>query len=239
MSALVCLHTFKHCANVLESKGYRITEEVAEGPFIEEMAGIGKVAPSAPLRRDTTDLTGTSSYWLALRRGDDLVGTVAARVDDVDDFEDFAERGLRRYWLTDPESQVSVTLPEHLRRMRGQLVYMGDMFFRKGESGDREKTFCFVHAAHCLTFVKWPRATMAYAFLRAADGLVKCGEYGFTSGIHYDVAEWVNPPTYRSSRECLAMITRADFESNMAALIRRPDFFSALPMRRPRDHPLK
>lgn len=222
--------------HVLQQKGFSVAEEPLCDDLVLEMRDAGKKNVGAPLRRDTTDLTERTSFWLTLRKDGALIGVLGARVDEVDDkgLGDFVERQLRRYWCQPGVSDVSVTMPKHLDLTVGQIVYMGDFFFREDSTGDREKTFAFVHCAHAYAFHLWPSAQFCYAFMRMSDYLDNVATYGFTSGSFINVANWVNPPHYRSEHECLSLIKRDDFLSNIRALANNPEIASGLPERQTR-----
>lgn len=238
MPRLNALQLFRLCANALEEKGFSVQEEIPNETFIDEMKEMGKINPSLPMLPMTTDLTAQTSFWLSLRRNGELIGTVAARIDDLGECgaEEFMERSLRRYWCTDPKTKVSVSLPYGARSLAGPTIYMGDFFFKKGETGDPQKTFCFTHSAHAWAFSLWPQARNIYAFTRMADHFgQKTAHYGFTSGTHYNIATWENPPAYRSEHECLCLLSRRDFSSNASALVRNPELIKRLPERLSRD----
>lgn len=237
LSRMDIIEAWRLSRNQLEEQGWRLTEEIADKSFLAEMRSINKKA-SGLFRLDTSDITTKNSFWLALRKDQDLIGTVAARLDDVDNrgLAEFLERTLSRYWQTDGSTRVKVRLPPTLHNFRGQLIYAGDFFFHKEHTGDFEKSFCFTQAAFAFAFNAWPNAKALCAFIRMSDYFDgKAAQYGFSSGVFFDVATWKNPPSYRSEHECLCWLTREDFEFNMSALLAYPHLFSELPKRRSRD----
>lgn len=230
MSRFFALETFRLCANVLEAKGYTVREEVANAPFLDEMAGINKNA-SRQMSRDSTDLTESNSFWLSLRKAGELKGVVAARLDVIDegDAQAFIEKALRRYWCS-PGADVKLTLPPSVRGMSGPIVYVGDLFFDERDTGDRAKTMCFMHCLHALAFTYWPSAGATYGFIRTEDYGPYIREYGFTSGAYYEISTWDPPIPYRGEGEIMLLLRRRDFLFNMGQLVNgRPEIFSEWP----------
>ncbi|MEM9971595.1 MAG: hypothetical protein AAF762_10915 [Pseudomonadota bacterium] len=199
------------------------------------MATIGKT-PSEQTFGD--DIADSRRFWLVLRRNtpqNEIVGTVAARLDQIDtDPRAFLESELAYYWCED--GTVDLHLPDRVQRaLQGWSVYLGDLYFRADETGDRQKTFAFVHAAYALALARWPKAQALYVYMRMADYLEKNAVYGFTTAAALNAVEWSEPQTYRSQYECLALLSREDFVANANALLRSPELFEELPDRRPRS----
>lgn len=237
MPRMAALHAFRHCTNLLADKGLSVSEEAFGPDLVGEMGEIGKAAPSPQLSYELSDLTPANSFWLGLRRSGKLVGTVAARLDDLGDYDPsiFIERSLSRYWCTGKDASVRVRIPPHCRTLKGAVIYMGDLFLAPEEVGDKEKTFCLMHCAHAAAFLTWPKAEAVYAFMRMSDYLEKGNLYGFTSSSYINVASWQNPPLYRSEHEALCILTRQDFLYNMGRLSESPAIFRDLPKRRSRS----
>lgn len=227
------LEVYRLCGNTLEARGYTLNEQPMTEGFVDEMARAGK-APSSQI--GNFDLDPGKSFWLALRRQEtgELVGTLAARVD----FHDNPRRKLRddmvRHWA--PEGvDVSLCIPDHVSMMlKGFSVYMGDIFFKEGSTGDKQKTFAFLHAAHSLAFAKWPSSGAIYGYMRMADCIASSSLWGFTSCTVPNVAQWSEELQYRSPYESLTILTRQDFEVTADCLLRNPEVFDELPSRRHR-----
>ena len=201
----------------------------------DELAAMGKTPSRQTFGNDVPD---SHRFWLVMRRttGDEeMVGTVAGRLDNIErDPRQFLERQLERYWCN--EGNVRLHLPERLeQQLLGPSVYLGDLFFIPEITGDRQKTFAFVHAAYAYAFARWPEARSLYVYVRMADYLERNPVYGFTSAVALNAVEWSVPQAYRSPYECLVTLTRSDFLANMEALLRCPELFEELPTRRPRD----
>lgn len=228
------MQTFRLLTNVLEAKGYSLTEEWPDADFVDEMKEMGKTKPSSHMLYEFNELTQKNIFWLALRKKGELVGTVSGRLDVIGEGEAqrFIQNSLRRHWCQEPGSDVEVHLPIRAGSLlRGPIVYMADFFFKEGTTGDPVKTFSFSNVANNLAFAKWPEASALYMFTRYSDQIEKVGEFGFTSGSFLNVASWTNPPPYRSHHESLCILTREDFESNAAAMARNPDTITNLPRR--------
>lgn len=228
------LEVYRNCANLLEDKGFSLSVEPVSPALRAEMAGIGKQPSRQTFGEDVCD---SRRFWLVMRRSTgnhELVGTLAARLDVIErDPGAFLEAALERYWCD--EGTVTLHLPERLQeQLTGPSVYLGDLYFKSEITGDRQKTFAFVHAAYALAFARWPEARSLYVYVRMADYLERNPIYGFTSAVALNAVEWSVPQAYRSAYECLVTLTQTDFRANMEALLRCPELFEELPSRRPR-----
>lgn len=231
------LDAYRHSVGSLEAMGFSVTEESPTDSFLAELRDAGKNGVSPALSWSQSDLSAETNFWLALRKDGDLIGTVSGRIDRVSegDFPGFVERSLRRQWCTNDGANVKVTLPNRYLSLRGQVVYMGDFFFRKDFTGSQEQTFCFSNAANAFAFARWPEADLLYAHLRLADAIQKAPLFGFTSEMLFNVSVWENPPHYRSFDECFCTLERSNFEFNMRAFNSDRDLFTQLPKRQSRE----
>lgn len=237
MSVLRAAQVFRHLANKLAETGHTITDERPTPQFVEEMSEMGKRRISSMMVPWGSDVSSANSFWLGLRKHDELIGTAAGRLEMIGPGEagEFLQYSQKRHWCQSEETTVSVEIPEHVsRKLSGKVVYMGDFFFREGTTGDKQKTINFSNAANALAFLTWPDAVALYAFVSYADQLDKVGHYGFTSGSYLGVIHWSNPPAGRSDDECLCLLTREDFNQNSGQLAAKPSLIMSPPQRRSR-----
>lgn len=204
----------RECISLLESRGYEIIVERHFGPVRNELGGIGKTILTPNLDPLQNDFTTENAFCLTLRHGADLVAVVGVRLDRVgaesaDRF--WAQCYSRLYPTNAKRGAVTPQASDLLYNIKGKIAYIGDLHFRPESRGHLPTLMCFVHYAHTLSYGNW-RPDWIYSFQRRADVLKGyTDKYGFNNR-HAGALVWNDPPSYRSSSEYLATLSRVELE---------------------------
>lgn len=211
------------CLDTLEIDGLK-TELVRPNVEIEnEAKRIGKEFVTPTLSSTKNDFTYESSFWITLRKHGELRAVMGMRYDQL------GTEPISQYWTRAYKRQYGAQVSDHPKflseLLRGNLVYMGDLFFHPEIRGSQPRLMSFVHLAHCLCFIQWKEAQYIYAFHRRADVLRgKTDQYGFGNRVLNPQA-WTGGPDYRSSHEYLAILTRSEFFQKVEYYVQFPDVF--------------
>lgn len=202
-----------NCLSLLEGDGYELVVEPSFEAVRDELAGIQKriLTPNLDPRRN--DFTSENAYCLTMRMGVDLAAVVGVRHDVVgcESVLEFWRSSYSRLYPTEHAGgAVTPQGADLLRSIHGGLCYIGDLHIAPEHRGSTQRLMCFVHYAHCLSYLKW-RPDWIYSFQRREDVLRGYTDrYGF-NGRHAGALFWNDPPQYRSSAEYLATLNRAEF----------------------------
>ena len=217
----------KACLSYLETLAFTV-EETADFSWIErQMPGIGKKIISPTMKSGKNDFTEARAFWLTMHDPSGLVAVMGMRLDALgrESVDAFWQRAFARQYRSASDTKVDLQLPQVVRLISGQIVYMGDLFFVPRIRGDRATLMCFVHLAHALCFLKWQH-DWTYAFHRREDVLSGYSDrYGFNN--RWPGAQlWTNPPDYRTSDEYLSVLSREEFEQKASYYARNPDLLT-------------
>lgn len=216
------------CLNHLDSSGFEINQRHDFEEIEEQLPGLNKfltpttsVTPSMSVAMN--DFTEASAFWLTMEKAGKLVAVMAMRLDRLgrESISEFFCRAYSRHYPTNQGVSVSDHIPQVVRQITGDIVYMGDLFFAKEIRGSRANLMCFVHLAHALCFAKWQH-DWTYAFHHREDVLSGYTDrYGFNN--RWPGAQiWTDPPSYRSNSEFLSVISREEFEQKSAYYASNP-----------------
>lgn len=224
------------CAEYIACRGYSIEDAVITPELVREIEEMpGRYPVNSMLSPSENDFTQRNSFWLLLRKGTEIVGTLGARFDDIAD--DSVGRHLaklhNRHYSKDGQLVVESNLARRAENISGGLVYMGDVFFSPGHRGDLAKTQCFCQYAFCIAFARWwERAEWLIAMHREVDALAgKPLQHGFTSGSFPAAQNWFSPVINRSGTEFLSVLSKYDFQQNISRYVRHPDSLVSPPLR--------
>ena len=170
------------------------------------------------------DFTEGNAFWIFLTDNGVPVASTAVRHERVgnESVTSFWKRTFRRHYPNaDDQTIISVAQPA-AARLRGNLIYVGELFVSENSRGSRDTLRLFMMLAHLSVMVRWP-VDWCYAFMRDRD--VKLGfaaRYGFTWQLPC-AQVWANAPEGRSSSEWLVAVTREDLEHMFQAYAISPD----------------
>lgn len=225
MDFLAVAKIMRTCLNHLDSVG--LSAETSHD-FMEvqrELPSIGKERVSRVMDVSNNDFTSDNAFWILLRRREALVACMGMRIDRLGDESaaDFWCRAIpRQYGAFGSRIEIDDASRSVLKKIKGKLVFMGDLHFDEPERGNEITLITYVHLAHCICFSRW-NPKWIYAFHRrwdVFDGYA--AKYGFSSQWP-GVQTWTNPPDYRSSKEYLSVISRKDFNQRVGYFSRNPD----------------
>jgi hypothetical protein len=224
------------CVEYISRCGYSVEDAVITPDLVREIEQMsGRHPVNSMLSPIENDFTQRNSFWLLLRKGTEIVGTLGARFDDIagDCVGGHLARMHNRHYSKDGQLAVEPNLARRANNVSGGLVYMGDVFFAPGHRGDLAKTQCFCQYAFCLAFARWwERADWLIAMHREIDALAgKPIQHGFTSGNFPAAQNWFSPVENRSGKEYLSVLSKYDFQQNISEFIKHPDSLVAPPLR--------
>ena len=192
-AALLCAHL----SDDLKQDGIYL-EQCSDFEKIERFAADIKKPGILPiLSPSDNDFFETNCFWLLAsayeKNGDPEqtgrpVGMIGMRRDQSgrESLKSYSERKLRTLFPT--EANVAIRpdrLPSFADDIRGDIVYMGDLYFsseRRSALVKRENMRKFATIAYSLIYLKWTDLDWLYAFLRDRD--VRRGATWMLSLIH-------------------------------------------------------
>ena len=124
--------------------------------------------------------------------------------------ETYWPRLFRRNYPSGEDETTSVTPNSAVQKLRGRLIYLGDLYFDARVRGQRDVLETFIWLLHMTAALKW-EFDWIYAFMRQRD--VELGfsvRYGFTRAIP-NAQNWISEHPGRGSSEYLVMLPRAEF----------------------------
>lgn len=224
------------CAEYLSCKGFSLEDAVITQALETEINALQNRCPVNPMLSPmTNDFNERNSFWLLLRKGTELIGTIGARFDDIaeQNVGNFLADLHNRHYSFDGRLMVEPNLDGRADNVNGGIIYMGDFFFAKGHRGDLAQTQCFCQYAFCIAFSRWwERAGWLIALHREIDALDgKPLQHGFTSGSFPAFQNWFNPVENRLGTEFLSLLSKYDFNRNISRFISHPDSLVTPPVR--------
>ncbi len=213
------------CLKKLKSDGLELEVLSDLRVFEGRMAKIGK-APNHPMiSPDWHDFSSSDAFSIIFRQGGQDIGGVAARHLDLGD-DSLAQHWASSYMrLYSDGSSVPVGRFSTVagREITGKVVYLGELFLRKGSRNGSVCWRLIFHYLFALCFLKW-HPEWIYGFVRQPDVMSgKASRYGFTRQ-YIGPQEWSHPPATRSSNEYLVAIPRFDLLDAASFYSRNPEY---------------
>jgi len=207
----VLRHSGTHVAE-LAAAGYDVVAPSNFGEISEMVAATGRNQQTPMMSLNRNDFTRRDAFWLFLVRDGKPIAGTAARYTDLagESFDSFLRRTSREQYQRETDPIVSVA-PPVMERLKGRLIYLGELELHPGHRGKARKLFRFAHVMMGMAALKWPEFEMMYAFVpkqhvKLADG------YGFTWKVPRAIT-WSDPvPLGRLNDHWLVATSRVDFE---------------------------
>lgn len=200
----------------------KISMEVTSdlGAFEVELASAGKPENYPMISPKWHDFASGDALGLILQAHGETIGGVAARFLDLgeDSLADHWESSYRRFYpgCDDPvKSRVAAA-----QKMRGRMVYEGELFLRKDWRGEQVNLPAITHYVHVLCALKW-KPDWLYAFMRN-DGLWCAPWYGWHHQ-HLAAHRWLRKVERRSDRESLVSVRYSELCERAEYLAANPD----------------
>ncbi|MEP3054306.1 hypothetical protein [Ascidiaceihabitans sp.] len=216
------------CLEYMSAKGYDLEDCTIDLDLADQIEGLPSRNPiQSILSPAKNDFNSNNSFWLIMRKGSEIVGTLGARFDNIGDNDVGMHLAQMhsRHFPRDSNTKVMSNLDEDAAAIKDGLIYMGDVFFAKEHRGDFAKTQCFCQYAFCLAYARWwHSADWIIALHRQTDALNgKVLQHGFTSTSFPAVQNWLSPPHGRSGQEYLSGLSKPHFLRNIRRFIENPD----------------
>ncbi len=211
------------CIDHLEDLGFDLGQSWDFSTIETETVDLGKSFVTPNLSSHFHDLTEGDSFWLTMHRNGELKAVMGMHLQNLggQTFSRFLKSSYKRLYPSQEDDVVTGHAEQVDRLIRGQICYMGDLFFEASIRGSRSQLMCFVHLAHALCFDKWHH-DWTYAFHRREDVLSGYADrYGFANRWP-GFQKWTAPPPYRSSSEYLSTISREEFEQRAVYYAQNP-----------------
>jgi len=214
MNELLKARIIAACEESLEAAGLRV-EMVTDFSEVEDLANLANKPYLTPITSPAhNDLHERNAIWLVARSEGRPAIMGAARYDDLGQLSlgAFWSASLSRVYGKNGGPVIENIDDVFLSRMRGKVVYFGDLFVASGVRGSRKTLRCFTALGHMLVSIKWD-PDWTYAFIREEDILRgAAANYGFPN-VYPNPFTWIDPPAPRSNREWCAVLPKGGLES--------------------------
>lgn len=219
MSELVLGKVFALMWRDLMERGFDFVSEIDQRAAGDRLVAIGKPGLTPILDgRETAYTEASGAAYFLTNGGRDVAGGLI-RFDDTrtESVGAFSARLLAiQYRMNGHGSVVSRGGPLS-KKIRGKVVYFGDLFVDPRERGSLRLLQQFVTLMQISCHWKWGEYDWMYALLRQKDaGRGAVERYNFTNS-EARTNTWTNPPEGRSSEETLAAMSRDEFAAQMEA----------------------
>lgn len=187
--------------------------EVSEVEDFDQVASIIEASGKPYLTPVTSpmhnDFHHSNALWLVARRDGEPVFLGCARLEDIgpEPVGSYWSRVMRRVYGESSRDVIRSVRPEISSKVRGRLVYFGDLFVAVGGRGSRLNLRAFVALGHLAVSLKW-EPDWTYCFIRERD-LARGAQtlYGFPDAMPAPFT-WIDAPEPRESSEWLALLSR-------------------------------
>lgn len=186
------------CVERLKSKGYTV-DQICDFSLVEKLsAKMGKDYITPIMSPKFHDFTRETAYWLFLREGEKVVGSVGVRFDNLsgENIQNFWSRIFARHYQELGSLPVRDAAGPICSDIAGKLAYVGDLFINPAARGSRSTLAVLLMLSHCISDLKWD-PDWIYGFMRERD--VRLGfasKYGFTRQIP-GAQQWAILPNSR------------------------------------------
>lgn len=204
----------------LEAQGFDVyaTDDFTEIEELVQQTGKPLRSPMFDLRRN--DFTERRAFWLFLRMGDAFVAGIAAQ--SIPLGEERFESYVRR--TTDTQYDIKADLERVARplneRLRGHLIYMGDLHITQAARGKRQILRDYVRLCVLLSAMTWPDYDWVFAHIPYEHRSLQ-DVYGFTSITHQAFTWGASKPELRDNS--FAVIYQAKMDLMHALASDEPD----------------
>jgi hypothetical protein len=214
-TALVCCHQYLkkrgidvHIVHNLDAVDGMVTE--SSKPYLTPL-----MSPAH------NDLTAGNSVWLAGIKSGDPVMLGGARLEHVgpDGIGPYWARSLQRAYSGAPQFKIANVDSEIARRVRGDVVYFGDMYVDRKCGAGILGARAFTAIGHLVTSARWSQ-NWTYAFLHDRDATRGAGlRYGLNWFVPQPF-QWDAPPPTRSDTEWCGFLSAPDMPAMIRSTVR-------------------
>ncbi len=208
----------------LGEEGFGLSCEADLRLFEESMEELGKRENYPMISAAWHDLSSSDAFGLLINRaGQGPVGGVAARHLNLgrDSLQEHWESSYARLYPGDvPPISGGAAIAS---RMRGRIVYLGELFLCEEWRGGRVNLPAVMHCLHALVALKW-RPDWVYGFIRIR-GIRVAAEFGF-SRTYPGAQNWLRSVDRRGVEECLVAVTFDEFCERANYFVRHPENFA-------------
>lgn len=167
----------------LKELGYDVlaTDDFAEVEGLVQQTGKPFRSPMFDTRRN--DFTEGRAFWLFLKKDGEIIGGLAAQSIDLgqESFEHYIRRSTNAQYNIEADLQhVARPLND---RLKGQLIYFGDLHLSDAARGRRKVLREYCHVAVFLGALTWPHFDWMFAHIPYQHRSLQ-DVYGFTSITH-------------------------------------------------------
>ena len=212
------------CRREFGEAGYTLRDSIALNDVAELSKRVNKPYFTDFLSPFKSDLTRSNCLWTWVFDGRDPIGMIGARLDDFgdDNLLDFARRRIVGLSGEDVSGdyRIEYRLPEDAERVRGRVVYIGDLCVMPKR---RVSIRCLTAAHLALILLEWRRFDWMYSFARDRDmrrGAVR--DY-LLSGVAQGANSWTVPPSAETGEHWLLLSSRRQLERLVVRLTKIPE----------------
>lgn len=158
--------------------------------------------------------TEKNTLWLFLIDKDgDAVGKIAARHDDTgrETLRSYARRVVSGMHPTDNALTPSDRFPEIMKKMRGQIVYIGELYLPKPYASFLNVR-AMVRLVYSMIYLKWGEPDWVYCYMKEEHAKAAKRLYGFPL-LASDAISFTKPPSHGTREHWLSAASGIEFIS--------------------------
>lgn len=214
------------CRDRLAAQGFEVEQCTDFDRVGEIIEGLDKPYRTRHLSPEFHDFTRSSSFWAFLKQGDDYVGCVGVRHDDigVEPIHKWWERQARRLYGGGGDAVlIDGPRPRFLDEISGDLVYVGDLFMRTDSSVTRRVDLrAFMFIVYCLAIFRWD-VDWIYSFIKKKHAMRGYATIYAASHQFPGVKRWRTEPPERDSSEWFTCSSIDDLRYFLGHYLRHSD----------------
>ncbi|MFY9320366.1 hypothetical protein, partial [Lentibacter algarum] len=198
----------------LKKLGYDVlaSDDFAEIETLVQQTGKPFRSPMFDTRRN--DFTEGRAFWLFLKKGETIVGGLAAQQIALgqESFEHYIRRTTSTQYNI--EAKLEYVAPPLNERLRGTLIYIGDLHISDAARGKRQVLREYSRIAVILSALTWPRFDWMFAHIPHEHRSLQ-DVYGFSS-ITHSAFRWGEPrPMLRTDDMAVIYMAKMDLTHSL------------------------
>ena len=201
----------------LKKLGYDVlaSDDFAEIETLVQQTGKPFRSPMFDTRRN--DFTEGRAFWLFLKKGETIVGGLAAQQIALgqESFEHYIRRTTSTQYNI--EAKLEYVAPPLNERLRGTLIYLGDLHISDAARGKRQVLREYIRLCVILSAMTWPSFDWIFAHIPYQHRSLQ-DVYGFAS-ITHSAFLWGEPrPMLRSDDMAVIYMAKMDLTHSLVGV---------------------
>ena len=201
----------------LKKLGYDVlaSDDFAEIETLVQQTGKPFRSPMFDTRRN--DFTEGRAFWLFLKKGETIVGGLAAQQIPLgqESFEHYIRRTTSTQYNI--EAQLHYVAPPLNERLRGTLIYLGDLHISDAARGKRQVLREYIRLCVILSAMTWPSFDWIFAHIPYQHRSLQ-DVYGFASITHSAFLWGEQRPMLRSDDMAVIYMAKMDLTHSLVGV---------------------